>query len=606
MLCSKNSSAIKFACQTFELKLENINLFLYNKKDMSDNTIEEIKSRLDIVDVAKEYIELEKVGSNLRALCPFHAEQTPSFFISPSRQSWRCFGGCNEGGDIFDFIIKIEGVEFYEALKILAKKAGVDIKKRDPKKAGKREKFYEMYELTTKFFEKQLEASKKGKKAKKYLIDRGITEESIKKWRLGYSPDSWQALSKFLISKGHKREEIVEAGLAIKKEDHSYDRFRGRIMFPITNSSGRTIAFGGRIFGDSEDTAKYINSPQTPLYDKSKALYGLDKAKVEIRRQDRAILVEGYTDVIMVHQAGFKNVISTSGTALTGKQLNILSRYTQNLFTAFDMDDAGASATKKGIEMARKLDFDVKVISLPQKKDPADLVKEDEDKWKNAVENSKEIMEFYFENAFQGRDVDDPKDKKRIAKDLLPLIKRIPNRIEQSHWIKKLSEKLDVDERAIAEQLREVKTKKKKKKGSKKKKDEKISKNKSRKEVLEERVISFIAKDPKKINLIENLDEFSKKSKRILEAIKEGEDEDAELREIIDYFALRPERGVRDEEKELKHCLKEIKKENIKFKLKKIQKEIKKAEKENNTEQLKKLTQEAYKFSKKLQENSHD
>ena len=573
---------------------------------MSDNTVEEIKTQLDIVDIVKEYIELEKVGSNLRANCPFHAEKTPSFFVSPSRQSWRCFGGCNEGGDMFDFIMKIEGIEFYEALKMLANKAGIEIKDRDPEKASKKQRFFEMYELTTKFFETQLEKSKRGKKAKKYLLSRDISEDSIKSWRLGYSPDSWQALSEFLISKGHKREEIVEAGLAIKKDDHSYDRFRGRIMFPIMSSAGKPIAFGGRVFGKDDDTAKYLNSPQTSLYDKSKVLYGLDKAKIEIRRQDKAILVEGYTDVIMSHQAGFENVIATSGTALTEKQLKILSRYSHNLLTAFDMDDAGASATKKGIETARGMDFDVKVVSLPGEGDPADIIQEDPGKWEKGIKEAKEIMTFYFQDSFSGRDLNNPKDKKEIARELLPIIKRIPNRIERSHWIKKLSEGLDVDEGAIREQLKDTKAKGKKKKRKNKKKRVKTKKNKSRKAVLEERLLSFVAKNSDHLKLIDNFDNFSDRTKKILKAIEEDGEKSENMEKVIDYFAMRPEKGLEDEEKEVKNCLQQIKKEKIKFKLRKVQKEIKRAESENNTEKLKELTEEAYKLSKKLQQNSHD
>ena len=578
---------------------------------MSDNTVEEIKSQLDIVDIVRDYVKLEKVGSNLRANCPFHAEKTPSFFVSPSRQSWRCFGGCNDGGDMFDFIMKIEGVEFYEALKILADKAGVEIKKRDPEKKSKRKKLYDIYQLATQFFETQLENSKRGKKAKKYLLSRGISEDSIKDWRLGYSPDSWQALSEFLISKGFKRDEIVEAGLAIKKDDHSYDRFRGRIMFPIMNSTGKPIAFGGRIFGDDENTAKYLNSPQTPLYDKSKILYGLDKAKIEIRRRDYSILVEGYTDVIMSHQVGFKNTVASSGTALTERQLKSISRYSSNLITAFDMDDAGASATKKGIEMARKLDFDVKVVSLPGEGDPADIIEKDEKKWKDAVRNSKEIMAFYFEDSFSGKDPQNPKDKKKISEELLPIIKRIPNRIERSHWIKKLAEKLDVDEEVINEEIKDIETEKKKgknKKGKKKinSKDKRIKKSKSRKAVLEERILSLVAKNPKNLEEIDNYDFFFDKTKEILKAIEGDREESEKMKKIIDYFALRPEEGLNDEKEELKSCLKQVKKENIKYKLRKIQKEIKKAENENNTEKLKELTNKAYKLYKKLQHNRHD
>lgn len=564
---------------------------------MSDDTIEEIKSRLDIVDVVKDYIELKKVGSNLRALCPFHAEKTPSFFVSPSRQSWRCFGGCNEGGDMFDFVMKIEGVEFPEALEMLAKKAGVKVKKPNSEKITKKQKFYEIYQLSTKFFETQLKKSKKGKKAKEYLLSRGIKDKSIKNWRLGYSPDSWQALSEFLVSKGFKRDQIVEAGLAIKKEDHSYDRFRGRIMFPIMNTSGRPIAFGGRVFGDSEDTAKYMNSPQTLLYDKSKVLYGIDKAKVSIRRQDKVILVEGYTDVIMSHQVGFKTAISTSGTALTEGQLNIISRYSRNLYTCFDMDDAGVSATKKGIEMARKLGFDVKVIALPKDMDPADLIKEDKAKWEKAVEKAEDVMQFYFDVAQQGRDLSNPKDKKKVAKELLPLIKRIPNKIEQSHWVKIIAEKLDVPEDIIYDQLNKTKVERKRKKENKKE-NKKRRKKKNKKELLEERIISLLAKNPEKFNFIDNFDIFSKKTKKLLKAIK---DDDEEYKEKIDYYALKPEYTTNHPEKEFKNCLKEIKKENIKKELRNIQKKIKRAEGDKNKEILKKYTKKAYNLSKQLQ-----
>ncbi len=571
---------------------------------MTDNTIEEIKSRLDLIDIVKEYVELEKVGSNYRALCPFHSENTPSFFVSPSRQTWRCFGGCNEGGDIFEFVMRIEGIEFYEALKVLAKKAGVEIQKRDSQKAAKKDRFYDMYELATKFFQKQLRSSKKGKKAEKYLLERGISSESIDKWRLGYSPDSWQALSEFLISKGYKREEIIESGLATEKDGHSYDRFRGRIIFPIANSASKVIAFGGRIFGDSEDTAKYLNSPQTLLYDKSKVLYGLDKAKVEIRRKDRVIMVEGYTDVIMSHQAGYENVVSTSGTALTERQLDLLSRYTRNLHTAFDMDSAGSSATKKGIEMARKMDFDIRVISLPEEKDPADLITKNVDKWKEAVEESIGIMEFYFENAFRDKDPEDPKQKKEIAAELLPVIARIPNRIERSHWAKRLADDLEVDEKAVVEQLEKLKKTGKKKKEPVKKEEKKIKNKKERTEILEERIISLVAKEPERSKLVDK-DLLSEEGKKLFESLKENKS-DEKVKEKLDYLALRPERGVEDPEKEISDCLKQLKREKIKKEFVDIHKKIKKAEKDKDKKLLKKLTEEAYKISKRLQKHNHE
>lgn len=563
---------------------------------MSDNTIEEIKSRLDLVDIVKEYIQLEKVGSNMRALCPFHSEKTPSFFVSPARQSWRCFGGCNEGGDMFDFIMKIEGVDFKGALEILAKKAGVKLDKQSYQERSEKEKFYELYELAVRFFEKQLQASKTGKRAMKYLLDRGISKESIKFWRLGYSPDSWHALSDFLISQGYKRKTIVKAGLAITKNDHSYDRFRGRIMFPIMNTASHPIAFGGRVFEGDEKTAKYLNSPQTLLYDKSRVLYGLDKAKMEIRKQDFCILVEGYTDVIMSYQAGCKNVISTSGTALTKKQLNILRRYTSNLYTAFDRDSAGTSATKKGIELAREMDFDIKIISLPEGKDPADFVKEDPEKWKKAVAKAENIMDFYFEAALRGRDIADPKDKKSIAAELLPLIKRIPNSIERSHWIKKLSDEIAVDEKAIADQLSKIK--RENTTNTTIEEPQLKTQKKTRKELLEERILSIVAKQPQVIKKIKEIN-FSSSTEKIIQAIKTGKEND--LKEQIDYFALKPVEAD-DFDKEIDTCLKEIKKENLKKQLQDIHWQIQKAEKEKDKKTLKKLTERAYTLSQQLQE----
>ncbi len=502
---------------------------------------------------------------------------------------------------MFDFVMKMEGIEFPEALRILAKKAGVEVKKRDPEKASKREKLYDICELATKFFQAQLRKSKKGKKAKEYLNERGISYDSIKKWRLGYAPDSWQALSEFLISKGHERDNIVEAGLAIKKKEknHSYDRFRGRIMFPITNPSGRVIAFGGRIFGKSEDTAKYLNSPQTPLYDKSKTLYGIDKAKMEMRREDKCVLVEGYTDVIMAHQTETQMAVSTSGTAVTKKQLNLISRYTRNIITAFDMDDAGAKATRKGIETARRLGFDVEVLSLPEGKDPADIIKKNSAEWKDILEKSIDVMDFYFQMAFRGRDKNNPKDKRKIAKELLPLIKRIPNEIEKSHWIKEFSERLDVDEKAVIRQLKKTKSKKKSR-GKKKNKSKKDKDKKSRKQILEEKVLSLVAKKPERLKLLDDLSLFSKEKRQLLEMIAEEKDTDEKLRKKIDYFSLKPEKNLKDPNEEIKKCFQQLKKIKVKDELQSIHEKIKKAERENDQKSLEKLTKKAYKLSKQL------
>jgi DNA primase len=272
---------------------------------MADSQIEEIKNRLNILDLVGSYVKLSKTGINYRGICPFHSEKGPSFFVSPGRQMWKCFG-CGKGGDMFEFIKEIEGVEFGDALKILAQKAGVELRRENPQIRTERQRLYEICDLSASFFEKQLNGSEWGKKAKDYLLNRGITEESLKKWRLGYSPDTWQGLSDFLVARGYKRDEIVRAGLAVvsEKGHDSYDRFRGRIIFPIFDVNSQVIGFGARIFkeADKKETAKYINTPQTLLYDKSNVLYGINNAKVAVRKSNQCVLTEGYTDAIMCHR----------------------------------------------------------------------------------------------------------------------------------------------------------------------------------------------------------------------------------------------------------------------------------------------------------------
>ncbi|MDI6591754.1 MAG: DNA primase, partial [Patescibacteria group bacterium] len=485
-----------------------------------ENPIDEIKNRLDIVEVIGNYIKLQKAGANFRALCPFHSEKKPSFFVSPARQIWHCFG-CNLGGDIFRFIMQIEGVEFGDALRILAQKAGVELKPIRPELKTERQRLYEICEIATRFFEKQLEESSAGKEAKKYLLNRGISESSIKKWRLGYAPDVWQGLSDFLVSKGYQREEIEKAGLAIKSESSFFDRFRGRIIFPIFDLNSQVIGFGGRVFQKSkiknqkyEEIAKYINTPNTLLYDKSRVLYGLDKAKVEIRKKNFCILVEGYIDLIMVHQTGFENAVATSGTALTDWQLKILKRYSENLMTAFDMDVAGDSATKRGINLAQAQGFDVKVILLPKDSDPAEIISKDPKIWEKLVTEAKSILDFYFETTFSKFDSKTLEGKKEISKILLPVIKQIPNKIIQAHWIQELAKKLEAKEEDIESELKKISVPSE----IETEKEQLPEIKKSRLEMLEERLITLILKSPQNLNLIEKnrLADFSPQVQEIL------------------------------------------------------------------------------------------
>jgi len=570
---------------------------------MLSSPIDEIKNRLDIVEVIRGYIKLQKAGANYRAVCPFHNEKKPSFFVSPTRQIWHCFGACSTGGDIFKFVMKIEGVEFGDALRILAQKAGVEVKKQDPKLRTEKQRLYEISELACCFFEKQLEQSSGGKEAKDYLLSRKIKQESIKRWRLGYAPDVWQGLSDFLFSKGYKREEIEKAGLALKSEKTGkyYDRFRARIMFPVFNFSSQPVGFGGRVLErrKHDEVAKYMNSPNTPLYDKSQTLYGLNKAGIEIRKKDTCVLVEGYLDVIMANQAGFENIVATSGTALTTYQLKILKRYSDNLLTAFDMDIAGDSATKRGIDLAQSQGFSIKIVTMPEGKDPADIVSEDVNKWQNLVKQAKSIHDFYFENTLSMFDKNILEGKKEISKVLLPIIKRIPNKIEQSIWVQDLARILEVKEEDVLEELGKVRLDHLAEAQSVTEEVEqrKPLAQKTRKELLEERLAVLVIKSPEKLNLVkqEDFQLFSSETKGILNSLKENEQN-----EQIDHLSLKAEVELVDinSENEFEDCFKQLKTLVIKDKLDKISQEIKKAEQNKNIDKVQELVQQFNQYSK--------
>jgi len=571
---------------------------------MLNSPIEEIKNRLDVVEVLGSYIKVHKAGANYRAVCPFHSEKKPSFFISPARQIWHCFG-CGAGHNIFDFVMKIEGVEFGDALRILAQRAGVELKKptaQDLAWQSERVRLYEVCELATKFFEKQIEESKTGELARKYLLERGLKDESIKKWRLGYAPDVWQSLSDFLTSRGYKKAEVEKAGLGLTSEKGSfYDRFRGRIIFPVFDFNSQIVGFGGRVFKekDNKEIAKYVNTPSTLLYDKSRILYGLDRAKVEIRKKDSCVLVEGYMDCIMAHQAGTENTVATSGTALTPHQLKILKRYTENLTLGFDMDVAGDSATKRGIDLAQAQGFNIKVVRLPEGKDAAEIISKNPKEWEESLLNQKSIYEFYFESAFSSRDAESPEGKKEISKILLPAIKKIPNQIEKSFWIQKLAKKLKVGEEEVREELKKVKLEE----------DvfglepEEIASlpQKSRREMLEERLLMMILKSPQSIELVEEklFSFFSPQCREVLEKLKKKENFDSEF---FNYLCLKAEVEELEEKdilSEIEFCLKEIQFLDAKSKMGEISREIKKSEEEKDGKKTGDLVQ---KFKDKISE----
>jgi DNA primase len=357
----------------------------------------------------------------------------------------------------------MEGIEFPEALRILAKKAGVELKRVDPKLRDKKNRLYEISQQAKDYFKRTLH-SPIGEKALEYLKKRGFFDKTINEFELGFAPDSFDVLSIFLKKKGYQDIEIYNAGLSVKKEKGGYyNRFRGRIIFPIFNVHGDVVGFGGRILATegTEKIAKYINTPQTLIYDKSRVIYGLHKAKGDIRKKDQVIVVEGYMDVLASHQAGVENVVSSSGTALTEEQIDLLSRYTKNINLAFDIDLAGDSATKRGIELALVKGANVKIVNIPFGSDPDECIKKDVRLWEKAILKSLYFIDFYFKNVFSK--IKDKKvsleDKKKISQELLPVIKKIPDKIEQAHYVQKLAAKLDIEEKVVYDALRNIQTK---------------------------------------------------------------------------------------------------------------------------------------------------
>ena len=594
---------------------------------MINNTIDEVKNRLDIIDVIGGYIKLEKAGRNYRASCPFHSEKTPSFMVSQERQLWRCFG-CNRGGSIFDFVMEIEGVEFGDALKILAQRAGVELKRIDPKIKTERTKLYEICNLANSFFIKQFQASSTGKKMKDYLLKRGLKEEIINDWQIGYAPNDWQSLLNFLNSRGYSDEDIFKAGLVIKSDKNEsknkyYDRFRDRIMFPIRDINETVVGFTGRENPNNpnEKMGKYINTPNTLIYDKSRILYGLDKAKNHIRNNDLCILVEGQTDVIMSHQAGFANTVASSGTALTEEQLKIIKRYTKNLATAFDMDSAGEMATKKGVNLALEFGFNAKVISLPDNKDPADYIKKNPSSWSKSVNNAEYLIEFYLKSVFSKNNPDTMEGKKEISKEILPIIKKIDNSVEQYHWIQELSNRLMVQESVLIEELKKIKdTDYYPKDNAENKKFLNRENNFSPTPPLEEYTLGLVLAYPKIFQKYKNklcglfTDDFLEK---IFEVFKEKEIKKNDLKtlkynlpdELFEktnniIFKTESQRNLIEEfnpEKEIKFCFCQLQKRNMQKELNRLNLAIRQAEIKKDMKSLKKLTED---FNKLIKSNS--
>lgn len=413
---------------------------------------EQIKEKLDIVPVIKGYLELKPAGRNFKALCPFHQEKTPSFIISPDRQIWHCFG-CGEGGDIFKFLMRYENLEFHEALTILAEKAGVELKRLSPADERQFGVLYDINNTATTIFEENLAGSAE---TLSYLENRGLNPETIKEFDLGMAPMGSDNLTVNLINRGFNVNDIVRAGLALKTERGQYrDRFQGRIIFPIHNHFGKIVGFSGRILPGLEkaDVAKYLNTPETPIFNKSRLLYGFWQSKKFIRDEDAAFLVEGQMDFLLSWQDGVKNAAASSGTALTADHLRVLRRSASKLILGFDLDEAGQMAAERSIDLAGAHDFIVSIISLGEFSDPAEAVRRKPGFLKTTVKDAKPAMEHYFHRYLTIDALKNLDKKKSAIRLILVKIKNIWSPVERSHWLRELSHKAEVPEKELSAEM---------------------------------------------------------------------------------------------------------------------------------------------------------
>jgi len=424
------------------------------------DVIDEIKSRLGIEEVVSQYVQLKKAGRNLKGLCPFHGEKTPSFVVSPEKQICHCFG-CNKGGDIFAFIQEVEGVGFAESMQILADRCGVKIDKdKLENKAPKSEKdiYFRAHDLACDFFEQQLCTTTDGKKVLDYLYRRGLKDETIKEFRIGFAPDQYDALYPILLNKGITKDILIKSGLVSAKNlaaDSVYDKYRARLMFPIFDAVGRVCGFGGRAL-KHDQAPKYLNSPENPIYNKSRVLYGLNYSKKYIKEEDQIVLVEGYFDVIVPYQAGIKNLVASSGTALSNEQIKMIKRLTTNVVTSFDTDSAGIEATKRAYNLFQKEDINVKTVTGIDRKDPADFVLENGEKFKELINKAGDFMSFIISKIIGENDITSISGRKKVVRDILPYFQGL-SPTTRDFCVKELSQKLNINEQHLYEEIESYK-----------------------------------------------------------------------------------------------------------------------------------------------------
>ncbi|MDO8429887.1 MAG: DNA primase [bacterium] len=576
---------------------------------MSSDTTQLIKDKLDIVDFLKQYIELKPSGKNYKANCPFHKEKTPSFMVSPERQSWHCFGSCSEGGDIIKFLMKYENLEFYDALKVLAEKAGVEIQTSGDRDFKSYNSLYKVMEAAKDFFKANLNASPK---VLAYLKERGLKEETIKEFELGLAPDTSDSLTKHLLKLGYNILDIERAGLALKTERGTYwDRFRSRAMFPIYNHFGKVVAFTGRILpgNDNPNVGKYVNSPETPIFQKSKILYGFSKTKNDIRDAGVAVIVEGQMDFLMMWQDGIKNVVASSGTALTADHLKVLRRLADELIFSFDADEAGEHASERAIDLAGENDFSVRLLIIedPKLKDPADIVKHKPGMAKELIDKSKIAMEYFFHKYLKNKNLD-LKSKKNNLRIVLGKIKSLASPIDRGHWLKELAHLAKIDEQVLSEEM-EMMAVKSLIRNLESKTSVEVEEKLSRRELISQRLFGILLhiKDDLKV-LEEHLKYFPEQYHSLYKNFlsKEVKDAKNELSDLMSAISLRfsfenQNIDKEDLQKETKNLLRELKIEYLKEKCQEVSELIRRLEIDGDEKSLEKAMLEYSILSKELE-----
>lgn len=558
--------------------------------------VDQIKSKLDIVSVVGNYIKLEKAGANFKGRCPFHNERTPSFFVSPDRASYYCFG-CQAKGDIFTFVQEFEGLDFIGALKVLAEKAGVPLEEFRGEKKTEKEKLFTIMEKATLYYQSKLQSSKK---ALNYLQSRGIKPQTISEFRVGFAPEGWRELYQYLLDNGVTAGEMLSCGLIKKLEgtpNSFYDTFRGRVVFPISDSSGRVVGFSGRILVPDDKSPKYLNSPETILFNKSEILFGLDKAKKDIRIHDYSVLVEGQMDLVMMHQVGITNTVATSGTALTEDQLTKLRRLSNRIIISYDGDSAGFNASNRSSKIALALGMELKVAQMPGGKDPADLAKDNPALLAEALKNSKHIIDFYTDNLIE-RKITGRELGEEIRKNVLPYIAELQSSIEKSHFIKSIAQKAFIKEEALWDDLKHVATK------EIVEVKENISTNIPGKfETLEKRIMGIIwwqKEADKKLEEI-NIIEVEKKVKEILgEKYSEVESELLTHKETLLFETESYYNDKQNIKREIEELLLSLEEENLKKQFSLAMNSLQKSEQIKDSMKVLSYLEECQRLSQKI------